>query len=382
MGQTCGKQDDTTDTQQQQPPPPNMKLFFAACGGDRRRQEETGVTKQIRPPPTRPTPVIGGAPTAPTTYVPTAREAHSSDNNNNNNNNNEKEEEEDHFDLSSAPPLALPEHQDSYRVLLSLLRRHRTSVGSALLPLLMVPLAKEKEKAREKSSHEQKKENMADSDYLLHLMCACPNVNTSVVGLLAFAHPRSTTYRSLRTKRTPLQVALSSRNVSMEVITLLFEYETRKTNFCQETLEGDLLPLAVLLEPVTLANGTCSLRSNSLRHALFMRFVLAWKDSLKFVDKCWSDYYHAWMFMDEIGSGSRHSGGGGSGGGGGGSSGGPHHFHQCFGDLKLGGEYEHQMETRKGERRQQNREIDVDSYNDEVNEELVEGAHNLLSLLG
>jgi hypothetical protein len=374
MGQTCGKLNDTTETDAN---PPNMKLFFAACAGDRRPPEET-VTKQIRQPPTRPTPVVNvpastSASTASIDTTTTTTGDHSSLEDNN--------VEEDHFDLSSAPPLALPEHQDSYRVLLSLLRRHRTSVGSTLLPLLPLMQEEDDEEEEEEKKCPSSVETSNKDDYLLHLMCALPNVNTSVVGLLAFAHPRSAMYKSPRTRKTPLQVALSSRVVSMEVITLLFEYETKKTKFCQDTLDGGMLPLAVLLEPVTNSSqGTCSLRSSSLRHALFMRFVFAWKDSLKFVDKCWSDYYHAWVYMDEIGSGGGFGGGGRSGGGGGG----PPHFYQCFSDLMLGGENEENMLGRNSRHeRRKNREINVNIHDDKdgANEALVEGAHNLLSLL-
>lgn len=206
----------------------------------------------------------------------------------------------DYYDLNQAPE-AKEEHQDSYNILLSLLRRQR-KLGTSLFAVKTTGFS---------GGSNNKTTAKSDSDYLLHLMCQSKGVNSSVVGLLVFANPRAPKLRSPRTGLTPLQVALLC-NVSMEVITLLYEFETHKEQFCHETLSGHRVPLEVLLQPIS---NPCNLRKDSSRHALFMRFVEVWDGALEAVKnkQVWIDYYAAWKYMDNIGKGGYRGSGSGIG---------------------------------------------------------------------
>lgn len=136
-----------------------------------------------------------------------------------------------------------------------------------------------------------------NKEYLIHLICASTYANASVIGLLVFANPQAPLLKSPRTNRTPLQVALC-RHAPVDVITLLFEFETNKTAFCQEKLDNGLVPLQLLLQPVQ--HNACLLREDNARHSMFMKLVNTWTDGLQHVDTCWRNYYHIWRHMDEL----------------------------------------------------------------------------------
>ena len=268
MGQTCSK--DSATTTKHPLLHPRMKLFssaLSACasGRDSTRRKGGPPTKTIRPPPTRPTPVasshVDHSPPSPPP-PPTSVDTHEYD-----------------YDLSEAPA-PLHQHQASYRILLSLLRRHRT-VGSSLFTLI---------------TNEQ--------EYLLHLVCELSGANASVIGLLVFAHPKASTLKSPRTLRTALQVALC-HGAPMDVIALLFAFETDTLGFCQTPLDQDLLPLALLVQPLLeweTCHRLCALREDNERHAMFMQMARTWPAGLKFMDRCWSNYYYGWRYMDALGS--------------------------------------------------------------------------------
>jgi hypothetical protein len=92
----------------------------------------------------------------------------------------------------------------------------------------------------------------------------------------------------------------------VDVITLLFEFETNKAAFCQEKLDNGWFPLQLLLQPVQ--HNACLLREDNARHSMFMKLVNAWTDGLHHVDACWRNYYHIWRYMDALGGIARTTG--------------------------------------------------------------------------
>ena len=155
------------------------------------------------------------------------------------------------------------------------------------------------------AGHQEKEDKEKAEEYLLSLICECPGVNCSVVGLLVFANPTALALKSVRTKLSALQSALL-HGAPLDVVQLLFELEGDQQGFAQTLIpaspekhygvgvdaNGDndppLLPVQLLLRGVMEGKGPTPayrLRTSPLRHALFMGIVEAWEASLEKLDR-------------------------------------------------------------------------------------------------
>ena len=355
-------------------------FFIKACASSRDTNKDT-TTKIIRPLPIRPSPILAQKRSASSSTATLTTGAVDNANNTNNKEqptqSNSKtplrvDHKNDCYDLRLAPE-SLEKHKDSYRILLSLLRRH-TTLGCSLFALSNTNTNTNTNAnmyANLNTIHTQQNETN-HHDYLLHLICESKLVNSSVVGLLVFANPCAPTLRSPRTGFTPLQVALLC-NAPLDVVTLLWEFETNKTQFCQDILINDLVPLQILLQPM--CNNPCSLRADASRHSLFMQFANEDEHILERTTNesknVWKDYYKAWKLMDHMGSNGK-----------------PSLFHQSFANVLQ--DKEHTMTTLKntglGTIRTRTKNTELAKHNDECStcsnsEALVEGVANLLQLI-